>query len=65
MPDRVLCSIILPNGEKVGEIELNAKVFNSGSDGFFGVGKIALEGQRFQSQCQMVRVGSKKENLGA
>lgn len=45
------------NGESVGVIVLAPKEFKSGRQGFFGQAKISLDGQRFQSQCQLVRIG--------
>ncbi len=41
------------------ELVANAKQFKTGSDGFFGTGKIEVEGVRYQCQVQMVRIGSK------
>ena len=38
-------------GESLGLLVLKEKVFKSGRKGFFGQGKISLDGQRFQSQC--------------
>ena len=52
-------SIQILEGEKVGALMLNSKNFASGSRGFFGQGKITMNGKRYQCQCQMVEIGSK------
>ena len=45
------------DGDAVGIVVLRPKEFKSGRKGFFGQAKISLDGQRFQSQCQLVRIG--------
>jgi len=47
------------NGEALGMLILNPKEFVSGSRGFFGTGKITIDGKRYQAQCQVVEIGSK------
>ena len=47
------------NGQSVGVLVLNPKDFTSGSRGFFGTGKVAIEGKRYQCQAQVVEIGSK------
>ncbi len=44
-------------GQALGILVLKNKVFKSGRKGFFGQGKTSVDGQRFQSQCQLVRIG--------
>ena len=46
-------------GESIGVLVLNPKDFASGSRGFFGTGKVQLEGKRYQCQAQVVEIGSK------
>ena len=36
-----------------------AKVFSTGSRGFYGNGKIEINGKRYQVQVQLVEIGSK------
>ncbi len=49
------------DGQTVGILLLNEKQFSTGSRGFYGQGKIELVGgKRYQSQCQMVEIGSKQ-----
>lgn len=47
------------NGQSVGVLVLKPKGFASGSRGFFGTGKVQLEGKRYQCQAQVVEIGSK------
>lgn len=49
------------NGQSLGVLVLKEKVFRSGKTGFHGVGKLEIEGQRFQCQAQMVAIASKKQ----
>jgi len=47
------------NGQSVGVLVLQPKAFASGSRGYFGTGKLQLEGKRYQGQVQLVEIGSK------
>jgi len=47
------------NGQTLGKLTANEKVFASGSRGYFGQGKIEIAGKRYQVQVQMVEIGSK------
>jgi len=49
-------------GQIVGVLEAEPKRFKTGSKGFFGTGKMSLDGKRYQTQVQMVEVGSKNGN---
>ena len=53
------CEIRTLGGESLGLIVLKAKLFKSGSKGYFGVTKLELDGQRYQCQAQVVQIGSK------
>jgi hypothetical protein len=48
-------------GQLVTVITVPPKEFKTGSRGFFGNGKVELDGKRYQVQIQMVEIGSKKE----
>ncbi len=51
------------NGEEVGSMLLNAKTFSTGSQGYFGTGKLSLgdEAEKgYQGQVQLIRIGSKE-----
>jgi hypothetical protein len=49
------------NGQSLGKLVANEKTFASGSKGFFGQAKIEIEGKRYQTQVQLVEIGSKKQ----
>ena len=49
----------LDTGESVTMITLPPKDFKTGSRGFFGNGKIEINGKRYQIQVQIVEIGSK------
>ncbi|MBI5032752.1 MAG: hypothetical protein HZB51_19685 [Chloroflexi bacterium] len=48
------------DGKVVGMLVANEKSFKTGSRGFHGQGKIEIEGKRYQTQVQLVEIGSKK-----
>lgn len=48
-------------GQLVTVLTVPPKEFKTGSRGFFGNGKVELDGKRYQVQIQMVEIGSKKE----
>lgn len=48
------------DGKLIGTLSANAKEFKTGSRGFYGQGKIEIEGKRYQVQIQLVEIGSKK-----
>jgi hypothetical protein len=50
---------IKENGQVVGMLMAEEKNFKTGSRGFFGMGKIAINEKRYQVQVQLVEIGSK------
>ena len=52
------------NGQTVGVLVLAEKVFSSGNAGYFGQGKITIDGQRYQSQAQLVAIRAKTASVG-
>jgi hypothetical protein len=48
-------------GQLVSILTLPPKEFKTGSRGFYGNGKVELDGKRYQVQIQLVEIGSKKE----
>jgi len=50
------------DGKEVGTLVLKEKVFKSGKAGWFGVGKIEIEGVRYQVQSQLVAIGEPKKD---
>jgi len=47
-------------GESLGVLVLKPKQFKSGRTGWFGVGKIEIDGQRYQCQAQAVGIAPKR-----
>jgi len=52
------------NGQSLGVIVLAPKVFKNGKTGFHGQGKLALDGQRYQAQAQLVAIAAKSDTGG-
>jgi len=50
---------IKENDKVVAMVQAPEKVFKTGSKGYFGMGKIEINGKRYQVQVQMVEIGSK------
>ncbi len=50
-------------GKEVGSMLINAKQFKTGSRGLFGQGKLEIEGVRYQTQVQLVEIGSKGKTV--
>lgn len=48
-------------GKVVGLLALEEKVFSSGRRGFFGQGKVVIDGERYQMQAQLVKIEPKAE----
>jgi hypothetical protein len=48
-------------GEVVGIMTAQPKVFKTGSRGFYTNGKVEIDGKRYQTQIQLVEIGSKQE----
>ncbi len=47
-------------GKDVGTMLVTQKQFKTGSRGLFGQGKVEIDGVRYQTQIQLVEIGSKK-----
>jgi hypothetical protein len=50
---------IKENDKVVAMLSALEKTFKTGSRGYFGMGKIEINGKRYQVQVQMVEIGSK------
>ena len=48
------------DGKPLGVMTAPPKDFKTGSKGFYANGKIEIEGKRYQTQIQLVEIGSKK-----
>jgi hypothetical protein len=47
-------------GETVGLLVLDEKTFKTGNVGYFGQGKLAIGGKRYQAQCQLAAIKPKE-----
>ena len=50
---------IKKDDQAVGKLTAAEKVFKTGSRGFYGMGKIQIDGKRYQVQVQLVEIGSR------
>jgi hypothetical protein len=57
----IVAELKTDSGQLVTILTVPPKEFKTGSRGFFGNGKVELDGKRYQVQIQMVEIGSKKE----
>jgi len=57
----IIAELKTDTGQLVTVLTVPPKEFKTGSRGFFGNGKVELDGKRYQVQIQMVEIGSKKE----
>ena len=48
------------DGTSLGVLILNRKTFKSGREGWFGQGKVKIDGARHQAQCQLVEIAVKE-----
>ncbi len=55
---------IKQDGQTVGLLTANEKVFKTGSRGFYGMGKVQIGEKRYQVQVQLVEIGSKPKEEG-
>ena len=53
------------DGQLVGAVVAVPKTFRTGSDGFYGTGKVTIGGERYQVNVQAVRIGSKPDAQAA
>ncbi len=55
----IIVEIKSQDGQSIGLMTASPKEFKTGSKGFYGQGKIEFEGKRYQTQIQLVEIGSK------
>jgi hypothetical protein len=55
----LIVEIKTAEGETIALLTAEAKNFKTGSRGYHGQAKIDLDGKRYQTQVQMVEIGSK------
>ena len=57
----IVAELKTDTGQLVTVLTLPPKEFKTGSRGFYGNGKVEIDGKRYQIQIQLVEIGSKKE----
>jgi hypothetical protein len=57
----IVAELKTDTGQLVTVLTIPPKEFKTGSRGFFGNGKVEMNGKRYQVQIQLVEIGSKKE----
>lgn len=55
----IIAELKQDDGKTVGVLHLPPKDFKTGSKGFYGNGKIEIEGKRYTVQVQLVEIGSR------
>jgi hypothetical protein len=55
----IIAELKTDDGRVLGTMALPAKDFKTGSKGFYANGKLELDGKRYQTQIQLVEIGSK------
>jgi hypothetical protein len=58
----IVAELKTDTGQLVTVLTIPPKEFKTGSRGFFGNGKVEIDGKRYQVQIQLVEIGSKKES---
>ena len=58
MSDRSSVTLTLDTG---GQLLASAKVFSSGSRGYFAGEKVIIDGKRYQATLSLVEIGSKPQ----
>jgi hypothetical protein len=56
----IIAELKTDDGKLLGVFTLPPKDFKTGSKGFYANGKVELDGKRYQTQIQLVEIGSKK-----
>ena len=55
----IIAELKAEDGKLLSIMTVAPKNFKTGSRGFFGNGKLELDGKRYQMQIQLVEIGSK------
>jgi hypothetical protein len=56
----IIAELKTDDGKLLGVFTLPPKDFKTGSKGFYANGKVEYDGKRYQTQIQLVEIGSKK-----
>jgi len=55
----IIAELKSDDGKTLGTLTVAAKCFKTGSRGFYANTKIEIDGKRYQTQIQLVEIGSK------
>ncbi|MBI5880020.1 MAG: hypothetical protein HZB53_20415 [Chloroflexi bacterium] len=55
----IIAELKTPDGTVIGKLLVAPKQFKTGSRGYYANGKLEIEGKRYQTQIQLVEIGSK------
>ncbi len=55
----IMAELKAPDGTLIGVLTVAPKQFKTGSRGYYANGKLELDGKRYQTQIQLVEIGSK------
>ncbi len=56
----LIIEIKTAEGKSIGTLMAQPKDFKTGSKGYYANSKIEIDGKRYQTQIQLVEIGSKK-----
>jgi hypothetical protein len=57
----MLTAKVFQDGKELAEVAMEPKVFSTGSKGFHRSSKIEIEGERYQLNFMLVKIGSKNK----
>jgi hypothetical protein len=55
----IIAELKSDDGKLLAMMMVSPKQFKTGSRGFYGNGKLEIDGKRYQTQIQLVEIGSK------
>lgn len=56
----IIVELKTDDGKLIGVMTAPPRDFKTGSRGFYASGKLEIDGKRYQTQVQLVEIGSKK-----
>ena len=56
---RMITAKIFSDGKEIADVALESKVFSTGSKGFHRSSKVEIDGERYQLNFMLVKIGSK------
>ena len=56
---RMITAKIFSDGKEIADVALESKIFSTGSKGFHRSSKVEIDGERYQLNFMLVKIGSK------